>query len=134
MLSLRTLVLLGATVYLLPSDPVRQQAFLKTASDTYTYAVTICDREPEFCAKAGTVYEDLKTRAHFGAGVIYTLVTDTVRGNEPVPPDTTQPAHQSPRWDGSSRRSLAASGTLTPRDLAPAWRNDQADHSPRSYR
>lgn len=132
MLSLRTVLLLGLTVYLLPSDPHRQEAFIKTASQAFEYATTVCDREPEFCARANAVLEDLKSKAHFGAGVVYTLVTSQQKSNEPAAPENGAPA-ASPadtRWDGTARRTPASQGTLKPGDLAPAWRGSAPMTSP----
>lgn len=73
MLSFRSVVLLGAAIYLLPKDPARQQQLESAIHNAYNYSTTVCDRQPEACAKAGEIYEDLKAKAIFGAGLIYTI-------------------------------------------------------------
>lgn len=123
MLSLRTVVLLGVAVYLLPSDPGRQEAFIKTASQAFDYATTVCDREPELCARASKVVEELKSKAHFGAGVVYTLITNQQKPSDPAAGEPSAPTPAGPRWDGTLRRTPASQGTLKPDDLAPAWRS-----------
>ncbi len=133
MLSLRTVVLLGVAVYLLPSDPARQEAFIKTASQALEYATTVCDREPEFCARANTVIEDLKSKAHFGAGVVYTLVTSQQKSDDPDASQETSPAPADQRWDGTARRTPASQGTLKPGDLAPVWRGSAGTTHPIRY-
>ncbi|HRY06008.1 MAG TPA: DUF5330 domain-containing protein [Hyphomicrobiaceae bacterium] len=132
MLSFRTLVLLGVTVYLLPSDPARQEAFIKTASQAFQYTTTVCEREPELCARANTVFQDLKSKAQFGAGVIYTLITSQQKSGEPKREDASAPAGE-PRWDGTARRTPASQGTLKPGDLAPAWGGNASSPYPISY-
>ena len=123
MFSVRTIILLGATIYLLPSDPVRQQQFVATATNAYESVITICNREPAMCEKAGAVFEDLKSKAHFGAGVVYALITGSGKSDEPAH----QPAHDQnrslSRWDASPQAVPAKpQGTLTNDDLVPQWR------------
>ena len=133
MLSLRTVLVLGVTVYMLPSDPARQEAFIKSVSRGFEYATTVCDREPEFCAKSKTVLEDLKSKAQFGAGVVYALITKYQQTGEPEADDPAAPGAATSRWDGTARRSPARQGTLRPGDLAPAWRGSPSNTHPISY-
>jgi hypothetical protein len=136
MLSMRTFFLLGVTVYLLPSDPARQDAFMKSASKAFEYTTTVCEREPQFCARANSVYEDLKSKAHFGAGVVYTLVTSYQPSGEVEAEEAdgrpALPASTS-RWDGTTRRMPTNRGTLKPGDLAPAWRGSTGNSHAISY-
>lgn len=133
MLSLRTVVLLGAAVYLLPSDPARQQAFITTATNAFDYVMTVCDREPEFCTKANGVFEDLKSKAHFGAGVVYTLVTSQQKSDPSASPDNASPSAADSRWDGSPRRTPTSQGTLKPGEMAPTLRGNARSTYPIRY-
>lgn len=119
MLSLRTLILVGAVVYLLPSDPARQQAFVSTANQAFQHVTTYCDRDPAMCDKARTIFDDLKSKAHFGIGVIYALATRSGRSSES--------GDAAPAYYGSTptERDGAGHGTLTSRDLEPAWRGNR---------
>lgn len=131
MFSARTLILLGATIYMLPSDPQRQQQFVATATSAYQSVITVCDRQAALCDKAGNVFDDLKSKAHFGAGVVYALVTGANRAetstSEPAPPAQKDRA----RWEPSSTPNPGdANGTLTKEDLTPIWRGRSNEARP----
>ena len=128
MISLRTLILLGATVYLLPKDPEQQRQFETTVSNAATRISTFCERQPDVCKTAGTVYADLKDKAYFGAGLVYALAIKQIRPTGSSPHATGTEAatdlklQPNLRWDGTPRRhSQTAAGTLTSADLEPAW-------------
>ncbi len=115
MFSMRTLILLGAAIYLLPSDPNRQQQFAATASQAYQKVTTICERDPRICEKAGAVYEDLKAKAHFGFGVVYALATGKAQSRDAAEDISYVP-------ENARAERIGRNSTLTPSDLAPVWR------------
>jgi hypothetical protein len=115
MFSMRTFILLGAAIYLLPSDPNRQQQFAATASQAYQKVTTICERDPRICEKAGVVYEDLKAKAHFGFGVVYALATGKAQTRNAAEDISYVP-------ENARAERIGRNGTLTPSDLAPVWR------------
>ena len=115
MFSMRTLILLGAAIYLLPSDPNRQQQFAATASQAYQKVTTICERDPRICEKAGVVYEDLKAKAHFGFGVVYALATGKAQSRDAAEEISYVP-------ENARAERIGRNSTLTPSDLAPVWR------------
>jgi hypothetical protein len=121
MFSMRTFILLGAAIYLLPSDPNRQQQFAATASQAYQKVTTICERDPRICEKAGVVYEDLKAKAHFGFGVVYALATGKAQTRNAAEDISYVP-------ENARAERIGRNGTLTPSDLAPVWRG-----SPQSF-
>ena len=85
---------------------------------------TICEERSEACDKAYAVIDELKSKAQFGAGVIYALATGSSNRTSSTGSDGVSDYK---RLDGTpSRRSSSGEGTLTPRDLAPAWRGDRA--------
>ncbi len=112
---MRTLILLGAAIYLLPSDPNRQQQFAATASQAYQKVTTICERDPRICEKAGVVYEDLKAKAHFGFGVVYALATGKAQSRDAAEDISYVP-------ENARAERIGRNSTLTPSDLAPVWR------------
>lgn len=129
MLSLRTLVLLGATIYLLPTDPAQQDRFVASANQALGWATTFCQRQPETCAKADVVWQDLKDKAHFGVGVVYGLATRKMANGETADTQKARGWTTRPSAHDSSRRSLDGSprGTLTNADFAPVWRGQTGE-------
>lgn len=121
MFSMRTLILLGAAIYLLPSDPNRQQQYAAAASQAYQKVTTICERDPRICEKAGVVYEDLKAKAHFGFGVVYALATGKAQSRDAAEDISYVP-------ENARAERIGRNSTLTPSDLAPVWRG-----SPQSF-
>jgi hypothetical protein len=115
MFSMRTLILLGAAIYLLPSDPNRQQQYAAAASQAYQKVTTICERDPRICEKAGVVYEDLKAKAHFGFGVVYALATGKAQSRDAAEDISYVP-------ENARAERIGRNSTLTPSDLAPVWR------------
>jgi hypothetical protein len=120
MFSMRTLILLGAAIYLLPSDPNRQQQFAATASQAYQKVTTICERDPRICEKAGVVYEDLKAKAHFGFGVVYALATGKAQSRDAA--EDISYVSESYVPENARAERIGRNSTLTPSDLAPVWR------------
>jgi len=124
MISFRMLALAAIVVYLLPTDPERQQRFTETSVRAMTWASTFCDRNAKTCEMAGDAWDVMKAKASFGAQVVYGIVvqrfinrtaTGAVEGSQDVFPlersqDRREAARQSDR------------GTLTRADLLPAWR------------
>jgi hypothetical protein len=115
MFSMRTLILLGAAIYLLPSDPNRQQQYAAAASQAYQKVTTICERDPRICEKAGVVYEDLKAKAHFGFDVVYALATGKAQSRDAAEDISYVP-------ENARAERIGRNSTLTPSDLAPVWR------------
>jgi hypothetical protein len=63
---IRTVVVLGAVVYAMPSDPQKQQALIHSASDTIIWGATYCQREPETCRQAEAALGVAVQKAKFG--------------------------------------------------------------------
>lgn len=115
MFSLRALALIGAAIYLLPSDPADRQRFAATVSGAYSWAATTCEREPELCVRAGHVWQELKDKAHFGFGVVYGLAVNQRS-------ETSGRGFERSTSNGKSVQALR--GTLTAADVVPSWRGD----------
>ncbi|MGD9783878.1 MAG: DUF5330 domain-containing protein [Hyphomicrobiaceae bacterium] len=124
MLSVRVIALAALAVYLLPTDPSRQQSFAQTAESAFTWVSGFCERNPETCETAGRHWASMKEKASFGASVVYELAMRQVGRDSD---DDGQ---------GSSRKIWLdhppvqrGRGTLTREDLAPAWRRyGDSDH------
>jgi hypothetical protein len=66
MLLMRTALVCGVGVALLPSDPAKQQDLLAGAHDKVQWAMTYCDREPVQCKQAQQTWDGFVTKAQFG--------------------------------------------------------------------
>ena len=62
----RTALVVGVLVYVLPADPQKQQALIRSASDTVVWGATYCQREPDTCRQAGVVWNQAVQKAKFG--------------------------------------------------------------------
>lgn len=114
---LRTVIVVGAIIALLPSDRAQQERLQQTAVDAAHWTMTFCDRNAKSCENAGYAWEIFKTKAEFAAGVAYDVAMTHVfkAGTDlaAIPP----PAETS---------AIERRGTLTVRDLEPRWRGGEA--------
>jgi hypothetical protein len=116
MFLIRVAFWLGLVVLLLPTDERQQARLYGTAVATVERVSTFCDRNPQACALGAEVWATFLRKAEFGARMAMDLVTASARRDEERPSPDLQPS--------STRRGVEpeARGTLTPADLAPAWR------------
>jgi len=56
----------GVVIYAIPADPQKQQALVQTASDTFVWGATYCQREPDACRQAGDFFVAAMQKARFG--------------------------------------------------------------------
>ena len=131
MFSFRIIGIAALTVYLLPTDPVRQESFARTADQAMTWAATFCDRNSNTCETVCKSWDVMKTKATFGAGIVYDVAMRQLSGREDAPRASN--SNDKGRRDLSSdaRNAVfapmaAGRGTLTVQDLAPAWRGYEA--------
>lgn len=122
MFSLRSLALVGITVYMLPTDPVQQQRFVEHAATAKQWVSTYCDRNIATCDTAGRIWADMKDKASFGLALAYDIATgrpsngagaDGARFGGGATPAT---------YDNGYPPASRYGGTLTPDDLRPVWR------------
>lgn len=110
----------GLAVLLLPTDERQQARLYTTAVATVERATTFCDRNAKICAGAGELWATFVKKAEFGARMAIDLVGNSARKDESAEPQV-QPAADRGR-PAEARLGPAPRGTLTPSDLAPAWR------------
>lgn len=114
---MRIAIVVAAGVALLPSDREQQQRLVKRASDGATWAVTFCDRNEAACEQADVYWKGFVAKAEFAAKLAYETMQDASAEREIAD-----------RGDAVATRKAAPAafdnraGTLTPRDLRPAWR------------
>jgi hypothetical protein len=110
MLFMRTALVCGVAVALLPSDPAKQQALLAGAHQGLQWAMTYCDRQPAQCMQAQVTWDSFVTKAQFGLQLAsemadrYGSKAEPPKKAEPAPVPVKQPA----------RRTKAPTTTIEP--------------------
>lgn len=109
----RTVIVVGAVIALLPSDRAQQERLQQAAVDAAQWTITYCDRNAKSCETAAGAWEVFKVKAEFAAGVAYDVAMTHVFKASIDLASNEAPAETS---------SLSDRGTLTSRDLEPRWR------------
>lgn len=120
MFLIRVAFWVGVAVLLLPTDERQQARLYGTAVATVERMTTFCDRNAQACAAGAELWATFVKKAEFGARMAIDLVSAGGRKDDDANPGNVQPASVKPRTD--VRMPAAGRGTLTPTDLAPAWR------------
>lgn len=142
---MRLLLLLALIIVFMPRDGIDRAELLQKVSGAYDWTASLCDRDPEFCAQASKVLDNVLVKS----GEAMASMEDAVRRNLAasnlgrMPADgqsldgyaiTSLDHHgnvaasdlDSMPDDGQSRGSYAMTsldhGTLTSEDLTPPWR------------
>jgi len=105
-----------------PSDVGASQA-ISAASATVQDVRGFCSRQPDACSVGSQVAVSLGYRAQAGAKMLYEFLTEAIAPRETGSVSrsaSTRTAQDKSPPDHASRN------TLTPADLAPAWRGPQA--------
>lgn len=120
---------LGLVVLLLPTEERQQARLYNTAVATVDRAVTFCDRNAGLCAAGADFWATFLKKAEFGARVAIDLVSSGGRREEPVPTPVRLEPQAPARLEPQRPKAMPERGaqvvprsTLTPADLAPAWR------------
>ena len=72
---IRTALVLGVIVYVLPTDAQKQRDLVHSASDTLAWGVTYCQREPATCDQAKAAWQQMVEKAKFGAALASDLAS-----------------------------------------------------------
>ena len=110
----------GLAVLLLPTDERQQARLYGTAVATVERVTTFCDRNAQACAAGAELWATFVKKAEFGARMAIDLVSSSGRKDEDAASPYSQPA--SVKGRAEPKPAPATRGTLTPADLAPAWR------------
>jgi hypothetical protein len=108
----RTALVLGVIVAVLPTDEAQQARLFQQVSSGAHWAVTFCDRNGALCTAAGEAWTGFVKKAEFGARLAYDVVQKQLAAEReaPVAPAADVPARPGER------------GTLNRGDLQPGWR------------
>ena len=140
---LRMAFWLGVVLVLLPSGASQRSAStnevgasdaLSAASATVSDLKGFCTRQPDACTVGSQVATAIGYKAQAGAKMLYEVLTEAL-----APRDTGSLASGTGRRDGGAKSVLekssserASQNTLTPADLAPAWRGPPRKDGKRS--
>lgn len=125
---LRMAFWLGVVLVLLPTggtqnrptgSEVHASDAVSAASATVHDLKGFCGREPGACAVGSQLATTIGYRAQAGAKMLYELLTEALAPHEAASPggSDTKPESAPP-----SLQRASSENTLTPADLAPAWR------------
>jgi hypothetical protein len=121
MFFLRTTLLLGLGVLVLPTDEASQARLYQGARTAVTWTTTFCDRNAETCVKGGEYWVIFKKKAEFGAKMAYDLVSE--RNAQAANAAPAAPARGGNNGAQPQQHPvLPTRGTLKPSDLEPTWR------------
>jgi hypothetical protein len=123
MFLIRVAFWLGLVVLLLPTDERQQARLYNAALATVERATTFCERNAQACTVAAQLWATFVKKAEFGARMAIDLMTSGGRPDEGASARG-QTSSFPPHVRGKADPKLPATdrGTLTPTDLAPAWR------------
>jgi hypothetical protein len=128
MFLIRVAFWVGLAVLLLPTDERQQARLYGTAVATVERVTTFCDRNAQACAAGAQLWATFVKKAEFGARLAIDLVSSGgSKGEDAASPGSQPaiaPANATPKPDSkpAARLPVSQRGTLTPNDLAPAWR------------
>ncbi len=148
---------LGVIAILLPRGESQPAANAQiSATDAMSAATAtvgdmrqFCERQPEACTVGSQAAVALEDRAKAGAKRLYEMfnerlaagendrvITATVKTAKPVPLPTARPSQHVPQarnatQSTSQSASQTSQDTLTPADMAPAWRGPSPRKDPR---
>ena len=114
---LRTVIVVGAVIALLPSDRGQQERIAQAAVDAAQWTMTFCDRNAQTCANATAAWAVFKAKAEFAVGVAYDVASTHVLKAAGTAESGPPPRETS---------AVSTRGTLNERDLEPAWRGTAA--------
>jgi hypothetical protein len=103
-------------VLLLPADEHQQARLYASATAAVERATSFCDRNQRTCAMGSQLWAAFLKKAEFGLRMALDLASSPARSN----------GEASPTREGPRRPAVETRGTLTPNDLAPAWRGGAA--------
>ena len=112
---IRTAAVIGAIIYAIPADPQKQQALVQSASDTFVWGATYCQREPDACRQAGEFLTAAVQKAKFGVAFV-----QEVASKWPRQPSGDHRQAEPANLAGEPPASAKAADTLTIDDILAA--------------
>ncbi len=115
---------LALIVMLLPTDESNQAKVIGTAGAAVERAATFCERNVQTCAAGAELWVTFVKKAEFGARLAGSVIQDWMRNDSgrAKPAVERASAPHPARYEPKQTSTDQGRGTLTPRDLGPAWR------------
>lgn len=114
MFFVRTTLVLGLGILLLPTDQESQSRVFAGAKTAVAWTVGFCDRNPGTCVQGRQAWDVFVKKAEFGARMAFDLINSKEDAKQPAAPAVAPASQRTPQ-----RR---ANGTLQSSDFEPAWR------------
>ena len=125
---LRTLIVVGAAVALMPSPPPDQAgtqaaspgtlAYMAAAAETMADMRGFCQRNPNVCVTAGTVTRTVEGKAKYSAKLIYEWANNSKENPIVAEADSIQTGSPPPKTVNLKE----SQNTLSLADLLPEWK------------
>jgi hypothetical protein len=136
---LRMAFWLGVVLILLPSGTAQRSTTgsdidaseaISAASATVSDLKGFCTRQPEACTVGSQVASAIGSRAQAGAKMLYDMLSEALASHETGSVSSGRRSGAPPSAEKSAPERSSQS-TLTPNDLAPAWRGPLPRKDPR---
>ena len=98
---------------------------VSAASATVRDMRGFCARQPDACTVGSQVAVALGYRAQAGAKMLYDFLTEAMAPKETGAASRRRPRAAPPKSSRDKSAAASSQNTLTPADLAPAWRGPQ---------
>jgi hypothetical protein len=116
----------GATQHNSSSSEVSASEAISAASATVGDLRGFCGRQPDACAIGSQMASSLGYRAQAGAKILYEALSEAMAPRETGSVGNNASKNASGKTAEKSAAERASQSTLTPTDLAPAWRGPPA--------
>ncbi len=133
MFFIRTTLLLGLGVLILPTDRESQAHVYGNAKSALVWTATFCDRNPATCVQGRQAWGVFVQKAEFGVKMAVDLIADHNKAKvEPAKVDAVKvasgplPAVTHAASAVQPARRASAAGASQPSDLEPTWRGKSA--------
>jgi hypothetical protein len=121
---LRTGLVIVVAIMLLPTDEAQQAKVSGNASSAAERAASFCERNTATCAAGAEIWATFVKKAEFGARLAGNMIQDYLKSGPARPGDVArQPIDPGHKPASAPAHAIEPGrGTLTPGDIAPAWR------------
>ena len=120
---LRTGFVVVVAIMLLPTDEAQQTKVSSGALTAAERAASFCERNTATCAAGAEIWATFVKKAEFGAKLAGNLLQDYLKGTMTRPQEVArQPIDPAHKPASAPANAMEPRGTLTPGDIAPAWR------------
>ena len=129
MFLIRTTLLVGLGVLVLPTDEASQARVYGGAKTAMNWTMTFCERNAETCVQGRQAWAVFLKKAEFGAKMAFDLISERNTQTAAAPQSAAQPSAPAKPAKAVNETTGRQRGTLKPGDLEPAWRGSKLAHA-----